>query len=93
MFNRTANLSKLSDLPHYVDKIIHKTRIKTDEEGTEAHAETIIYGITLGMSSVEERPRTIKFVADHPFIFMINNGDFIGVYTKGSRQPKSDVAF
>lgn len=93
VFNRTANLSKLSDLPHYVDKIIHKTRIKTDEEGTEAHAETIIPGITLGMSSVEERPRTIKFVADHPFIFMINNGDFIGVYTKGSRQPKSDVAF
>ena len=83
-----ANLSGLSDTPHYVAKIIHQANIGMNEKGTEASAATLfaMAATDLGPGALSRRDWSIPFVADRPFVFMINNGDFIGVYAKGSSE-------
>ncbi len=84
----TAELGGLSDKPYYVDKIIHQANIGVNEKGTEASAATVIDMLTAAFfeSRLERQDWSIPFIADRPFVFMINNGDFIGVYTKGSSE-------
>lgn len=88
IFGPKSNLSQLSDTPYYVSKITHKTKIKTDELGTAAYAMTeqglANFGDTGG--SLEPKKWKMIFKANRPFVFMINNGDFVGVYVKGQRQ-------
>lgn len=58
----------------YIDSVIHQAYVKVDEEGTEAAAAT---AVTMGITSA--RPRN-TFVADHPFIFIIqekNTGNIL----------------
>ena len=83
--SKTADLSSLSDIPKYVLKIMHQANIGMDEKGTEAGATTVSYLTTTGLPNMNlsRKDWSISFIADRPFIFMINNGDFIGVYTKG----------
>ena len=50
----------------YIDLVVHQAFIKVDEEGTEAAAATAI--IMCGSSVPSEQ---IRFTADHPFIFII----------------------
>ncbi len=50
----------------FIDAVIHQAFVKVDEEGTEAAAAT---AVGVGISSVGP-PRKI-FIADHPFIFII----------------------
>ncbi|KAH6798112.1 Serine protease inhibitor family protein [Perilla frutescens var. hirtella] len=54
-----------------VSKIFHKSFVEVNEEGTEAAAVSAAC-VTFGSSRfpVEEKPR-LKFVADHPFLFVI----------------------
>ena len=87
---KKANLSKLSDIPHFVEKITHKAKIKTDEIGTKAYAITEIRLAKKGIHREPLKPRKWKMIfnANRPFIFMINNGDFIGIYSKGIRFNK-----
>nr|AZP56662.1 serpin B9 [Locusta migratoria migratoria] len=56
IFEPTADLGGISDLPLEVSKALHKAFIEVNEEGTEAAAATV---------------RHIVFRADHPFIFLI----------------------
>ena len=58
------------DLSLSVDAIAHKAVIEVDEKGTKAAASTSIsiVPMSLGYST-----NTIKFKADHPFIFMIKD--------------------
>ncbi len=51
----------------YIQAVVHKAFVLTDEEGTEAAAAT---GITVGITSVPEYP---AFRADHPFLFAIRD--------------------
>ena len=88
VFGQESNLSKLSDTPYYVSRIMHKTNIKIDEMGTKAYAITEVFGLGLGdtlRGALEPRKWKMIFNANRPFVFMINNGDFIGVYVKGKR--------
>jgi len=99
IFDADADLSKLIDVSQPVDKIIHKANIETAEKGTEAQAYTAIMiydaeGVVIGYADgLMRKDWKMIFNANRPFIFMINNGDFIGAYIKGKRfelERKSD---
>ncbi|MBO7556725.1 MAG: hypothetical protein J6T72_04970 [Alphaproteobacteria bacterium] len=91
-FEPRADFPKMSNISHYVDSIIHATNISIDEDGSEASAATVINMMlsSPGPGNVKkEKPIEPKiFTADRPFVFMINNGLFIGTYTKGSLVAK-----
>lgn len=69
-FQNSANFSKISDTSIKISKVLHKTYIKTDEEGSEAAAVT---SIGLEMTSVEPRKTVITF--NKPFVFIIREKD------------------
>ena len=74
-----GNLDKIADNA-VVDRIIQKTKIILDEEGTEAAAATAMMLATTAMPMHREEIK--EFNANKPFIFMINKGLFIGVFQK-----------
>lgn len=53
----------------YIDDVLHKTYIKTDEEGTEAAAVTAV--VMARTTAIMEEPDPIPFVADRPFTYVI----------------------
>uniref|UniRef100_A0A914PHV5 Serpin domain-containing protein n=1 Tax=Panagrolaimus davidi TaxID=227884 RepID=A0A914PHV5_9BILA len=63
-----CNLTGMIKEPSKLDKIIHKTVMKTDEYGTEASAATSIYDLRCG-------GRIERFKADHPFLFFITTNN------------------
>jgi serpin B len=70
-FNKDADLSGIFDKKDiFTNRIIHKTFLEINEEGTEAAAVTIVEEFTLG-GGPSFPPKIIKFYADHPFIFLI----------------------
>jgi len=54
-----------------IDKVIHKAFIETDEEGTEAAAATVVTMMIDCAGEFEPQPKI--FIADHPFMFMIQD--------------------
>lgn len=72
-FNPAVGLSEMvSDpMPLFVSKIFHKSFIEVDEQGTEAAAATVSsYGLGCSRRAMIEI-KTVDFVADHPFLFVI----------------------
>ncbi|XP_054577536.1 leukocyte elastase inhibitor-like [Eptesicus fuscus] len=68
LFTTRADLSGMSgagDL--FISKIIHKSFVEVNEEGTEAAAATVLTLKTCSLMGDE------NFVADHPFIFFIRH--------------------
>lgn len=68
LFSRKADLSGMSgtrDL--FISKVVHKSFVEVNEEGTEAAAATA--GIATFAMLIHEE----NFVADHPFIFFIRH--------------------
>lgn len=68
----------------YVSDVIHKAFIEVNEEGTEAAAAT---AVMMRLMCMPMDP--LKFIADHPFLFMIKENKtktilFIGRYCKPS---------
>lgn len=64
-----SGMSKSNDLK--IGKIIHKTFIKVDEEGTEAAAVT---AVVMKAKSIMPRPeKIIDMIVDHPFLFIIRS--------------------
>ena len=57
-----------STRPLYISEVIHKASIGVDEEGTEAAAATFVVA-TCGSTPPSQK----KFVADHPFVFLIRD--------------------
>ncbi|KAK1371973.1 Serpin-ZX [Heracleum sosnowskyi] len=55
----------------YISNIIQKSLIEVDEEGTEAAAATVAVVCRYLTSCQEPIIKTIDFVADHPFLFVI----------------------
>lgn len=65
-----ADFSAMLDKRVYVDDIIQKTRLKTDENGVEAAAVTSIFDeIAAEADPIEPK----RFIADRPFSFYIYN--------------------
>ncbi len=63
--NKTAELA--------VSRVIHKTFIKVDEEGTEAAAVT---AISIKVTSVDDNgDKVVYFYANHPFFYVIREKD------------------
>ncbi len=65
-----ADFSAMLDEQIYVDDIIQKTRLKTDESGLEAAAVT---GILAEIAAEADPMEPKRFIADRPFSFYIYN--------------------
>ena len=65
-FTDSADFNLMSDTPLAIDEVLHKAKIKVDEEGTEAAAVTAVVMRATGM--LMDR---FEFVADRPFLFFI----------------------
>ena len=61
-----SGMSTSNDL--VVSKVVHKAFVEVNEEGTEAAAATAVV-----MMLRCARPRTLMFIADHPFLFFIRH--------------------
>ena len=73
--SRVANLKGIADVSKlpgniYVSKAIHEAYVKVNEEGTEAAAVTVII-----VTTDSAPPPIPKFVADHPFTFIIQDNE------------------
>jgi len=55
--------------PLFIAKVLHKTYIRVDEEGTEAAAATAAGAEALS----EPHPEPTRFIADHPFLFALRH--------------------
>ena len=55
----------------YIDKVIQKTFLKVDEEGTEAAAVTVVTGNKI--VSVKREPKIYPMIVDRPFLFLLRN--------------------
>ncbi len=66
-FSAMADTSKQ---PWYIDDIVQKAKIKTDEEGLEASAATVIM-VMAGGAFLEEPEQPKEFIADRPFEFFV----------------------
>ncbi len=86
-----VDFSAMSDVPHYVAKIIHQVKIRADEKGTEAAATTAVQMMEQAVSFKEEAAKPHKiFNAERPFIFVINDGLFIGAFIQGLKVEATD---
>ncbi|MEX0988315.1 MAG: serpin family protein [Bacteroidales bacterium] len=65
-FTDQADFSAISDIDLLISKVIHKTFIQVDEEGTEAAAVT---AVEFELTSTEPEKKVIRL--DRPFLFVI----------------------
>ena len=74
------------DFPAYVEEAalqtkirVRETRVRSGGAGGNGAAETVKPSVVTGLSGKDVK----EFRANRPFIFMVNEGDIIGVYVKG----------
>jgi len=70
-FTDSADFSEITDSQLFISEVLHKAKIKVDEEGTEAAAVTAITFETTAMMPMNQ----FEFYADRPFIFFIVDTD------------------
>ncbi len=73
----------------HVEKIYLKARIKVDESGTEAAAASVAMEMLDGVAF--SSPMFFEFIANRPFVYMINNGDFAGVFVTGAEWTAGEI--
>lgn len=66
----TADFSRMADYPWYISDILQKAKIKTDEEGLEAAAVTMVM-MAEGAFLEPEKPQYREFHANEPFRYYI----------------------
>ncbi|MCE1228065.1 MAG: serpin family protein [Firmicutes bacterium] len=71
-FQKSADFSRLSTRPLWINEIYHRAFISVDEKGAEAAAVTAI-SIDIMSANDEGKPRIVNFKADHPFLFLIRD--------------------
>ncbi len=71
-FVDSNDFSSMLSIPQKISKIIHKTKFKLDEKGTEAAAATIIEMVR-GMNIPLEKPIEINLKYNRPFAFIIRH--------------------
>jgi serpin B len=63
-----ANFSGIADSPLFVSEVLQKSFVSVDEEGTEAYAATVAWGL----NGVEMKPPPpFEMIVDRPFLFLI----------------------
>lgn len=69
-FSPSAQFGQISEFPLMIDKVLQKTYIDLDKNGTEATAVTVV---SMRLTSVGPgfEPQYIDFIADRPFLFII----------------------
>jgi serpin B len=55
----------------YIARVVQKTFVAVDEEGTEAAAATA--GVMRVVASMDYKPKPFRFTADRPFLFAIED--------------------
>jgi serpin B len=79
-FSNFADFSGMTDANDLkIDEVIHKAFIEVNETGTEAAAATAV--IMVLKSALEER--SVRFIADHPFIYFIMDKTTGGIIFMG----------
>ncbi len=78
-----ADFSELSEKRIYVSKAQHDARVKIDEEGVEAAAFTVMMMEAAGAWE----PHYIEFTLDRPFLFSVNSGAGIPLFTGVVHHP------
>lgn len=71
-FSSAADFSKISDDPLAISRVLHKTHIEVDKDGTKAAAVTVI-GVKCTSAGPAENPINLFF--DRPFVFMIADNE------------------
>jgi len=64
----SADLSRMSAAPLYVDEVKQKSFVAVNEEGTEAAAVTVG---TVAVTSVHQPQKPFEMIVDRPFLFLI----------------------
>ena len=64
----SANFEGIAPISLFISQAVHKAFVDVNEEGTEAAAATVIV-----ISTESEGPRIPVFMADHPFVFLIQD--------------------
>ncbi len=78
IFTKDADFSPLTDTQAYISSISHAARLKSDEDGVEAAAFTVVM---MTESAFMEEPEVIDFTADHPFLFALSGQDHAVLFT------------
>jgi serpin B len=94
-FTSSADFSRMSEEARLlISKVVHEAYCKVDEKGTEAAAAT---AVVMETAQANRNPKRKRFVADHPFVFLIRHRQtgtilFIGRITKPltAREDDSD---
>ena len=84
-FSRSADFSALSTAPVFIGDVLHKAKVKVDEEGSEAAAVTDIV-MRYTSAGPDQTFPIPEFHADRPFVYVITEIStgaiyFIGQYT------------
>ena len=82
---KVGDYSNMTDQKVTIDKVLHRAKLKLNEQGTEAAAVTSVNMIGLTGFVVHTYP-SMTFHADHPFVYAISETStgaifFIGQYT------------
>jgi serpin B len=72
-FTMGADLSGMDGTKNlYISEVVHKAFVDVNEEGTEAAAAT---GVVVNMKAVSPAEEVPVFLADHPFVFLIQDDE------------------
>jgi serine protease inhibitor len=68
--DRRAQFSSMADLdvPIYIGRVLHKTKVKVDEKGTEAAAATVV---EMDAGAAPEPVEMKRIICDRPYVFAI----------------------
>ena len=83
-----GGFTKMSSSPQVINKVIHQSYVKVDEQGTEAAAATVVGMDTFG--AITEPPKTVQMYVDRPFFFAIQNDETGEILFSGAIQNPTE---
>ena len=90
-FSDNADFSLMSPTPLKIDKVIHKTFVETDEEGSEAAGVTAVVMVATSIP-VQPGPQPFYMKADYPFFYAIYDKQTGSILFMGVMNEAGDTA-